>query len=145
MSDVLSLAQEMQSEFDQLKAELDNQKQSITMRTAKVKKAEVANAEKEKQLNEWEKVLNKKYEEVQRMENAKFLEMKANQEFGNAQAEKEQAVKIKKETESLIDELKLRESEVQAREMALTEREKQYRAKIKQEIANKMAEQYLGK
>lgn len=144
MPDVLELAKEMQADFDKQREEMENLKKGLNLRAAKVKKAERELEEKNKQLAEWEVALNKKYEEVSRMENAKFLEMKAQQEVAKAEQERIEIRRIAEETELKLAEIKLREEEVVAREQAVTQREKGYREKIKRQVADKMAEQYLG-
>ena len=144
MVDVFSLAQEIQAEFYKQKVEIDNLKKGLDLRMARVKKAERDAQEKNVQLADWEKVLNKKYEEVSRMENAKFLELRAQQDNVKAEEQRKDALRISEETEKMLMEVKQRQTEVQAREVAVTEREKDYRQKIKREVADKMAETYLG-
>lgn len=144
MPDVLELAKEMQADFDKQRIEVENLKKGLDLRAAKVKKAEKEIEEKNKQLAEWEIALNKKYEEVSRIENAKFLEMKAEQEVAKAEQERIEIRKIAEDTEKKLAEIKLREEEVVVREQEVTQREKDYREKIKRQVADKMAEQYLG-
>lgn len=144
MPDVLELAKEMQADFNRQQEEMENLKKGLNLRAAKVKKAERELEEKNKQLAEWEIALNKKYEEVSRIENAKFLEMKAEQEVAKAEQERIEIRKIAEDTEKKLAEIKLREEEVVVREQEVTQREKDYREKIKRQVADKMAEQYLG-
>lgn len=144
MADVFELAKEMQADFDKQKEELENSRKGLNLRAAKIKKAEGEITEKEKQLGEWERVLNQKYEEVSRMENAKFIEMRAQQDVAKAEQQRAETRRVLEETEKRLLEIKLREEEVVAREQAVTQREKDYREKIRREIADKMASQYLG-
>lgn len=139
---------QLADEADKLvKAQLDEvekAKVGLNLRTARVKKSERDAQEKEKQLAEWEQALNRKYEEVSRMENAKFLETKANQQNERASQMLAKAEELKTKAEAELAEAKFMKEEITARELAITAREKDMRERIKREVADGLLKSFSG-
>lgn len=139
---------QLADEADKLvKAQLDEvekAKVGLNLRTARVKKSERDAQEKEKQLAEWEQALNRKYEEVSRLENAKFLETKANQQNERASQMLAKAEELKTKAEAELAEAKFMKEEITARELAITAREKDMRERIKREVADGLLKSFSG-
>lgn len=139
---------QLADEADKLvKAQLDEvekAKVGLNLRTARVKKSERDAQEKEKQLAEWERELDKKYEEVSRMENAKFLESKANQQNERASQMLAKAEELKTKAEAELAEAHFMKEEIAARELAITAREKDMRERIKREVADGLLKSFSG-
>jgi hypothetical protein len=139
---------QLADEADKLvKAQLDEvekAKVGLNLRTARVKKSERDAQEKEKQLAEWELALNRKYEEVSRMENAKFLESKANQQNERASQMLAKAEDLKTKAEAELAEAHFMKEEIAARELAVTAREKDMRERIKREVADGLLKSFSG-
>lgn len=139
---------QLADEADKLvKAQLDEvekAKVGLNLRTARVKKSERDAQEKEKQLAEWEQALNRKYEEVSRLENAKFLETKANQQNERASQMLAKAEELKTNAEAELAEAHLMKEEITARELAVTAREKDMRERIKREVADGLLKSFSG-
>jgi len=138
VDDIVQFLKKREQELDGLKAGLD-------MRQGRVKKAEKVVDERHKQLAEWEKALNVRYEDVSRKENA--LKLEAEREKMHIQTEKRltDIVHENKKNVDLLAEIKQREKEVLDRELAVTQREKDYRKKIEAEIGEKMFHNYTSK
>ena len=131
----IQLAEQAEAEIAASKVEIDKQKKGLDLRTGRVKQRERNVTEKEKQLGEWEKALNAKYEEISRMENAKFLEMKANQQNNSAEIKLSEARELVKKGEADMAEAKAMQAEILERETKCTIREKDMRKRIKNEVA----------
>ena len=112
---------------------------------ARIKKREGDIAEREKQLSEWEAVLNKKYEEVSRLENASILESRAQDQDNKAQMRLAEARKDAEEAQKKLAEVTLREAQILERELAVTTREKEYRTKLQQEFAQSLVAGITGR
>lgn len=145
VKDFMELAQEMQDDINRQREELDNVSKSITMRTGKVKKRETAAEEKEKQLSEWEKALDRKYEEISRLENSKLMELRANEQMELATSKLTEARTLEDKAKEVIKEAEFREQQILEREMAVTEREKTFREKIRREFADSFVAGITGK
>lgn len=137
------MAEEAQKEIEIQQAEIEKDKKGLSLRTGRVKKRENDALEKEKQLAEWERALNAKYEEVSRIENAKFLEMKSSQENEKAGMRLEEARKLIIEAESKMAEAKMMEEQVLEREKKVLAREKNMRERIKNEVAQGLLKGFL--
>lgn len=131
--DFASLAQQLNDFFDAQKNEITNLKKGLDLRTARIKATERDVEEKKKQLDEWDKVLNKKYEEVSRLDNARKMEEGARLEHVEADRKIADAQKQLDEVTVKLKEVEAREKEVVLRELAVSDREKNYRKTIKEE------------
>lgn len=143
--DIISLAQQAQELVDTQQKEIDGQKKGLDLRMARIKHRETDIAEREKQLSEWEVALNKKYEEISRIENAKLLEMRANDQETKAQIQLAEARKTADQAKSKLAEVELREQQILDRELAVTTREKEYRTKLQQEFAQSLVAGITGR
>lgn len=143
--DIVTLAQQAQEQVDAQQKEIDGQKKGLDLRMARIKKRETEIAEKEKQLAEWEVVLNKKYEEVSRIENARLIEMRANDQETKAQIQLAEARKTAEQAKNKLAEVTLREQQILDRELAVTTREKEYRTKLQQEFAQSLVAGITGR
>jgi exonuclease VII large subunit len=142
MADVLQLAQEIEQTFTQEREAIDNLKKGLDLRVAKVKKRERDIDEREKQLAEWERALNAKYEEVSRIENAKELEEKARIKNADTELTFKNVVAERQKAEQSLIEVQARQDEVLKRELAVSEREKTYREKIRREFADSLVSKF---
>jgi len=143
--DILTFAQQAQDEVTKLHQEIDGQKKGLDLRMARIKKRESEIAERDKQLGEWEKVLTKKYDEVSRIENARLLEMRANDQETKAQIKLAEANKTLEAAKKQLAEAALREQQVLDRELAVTTREKEFRTKLQQEFAQSLVAGITGR
>lgn len=143
--DIVTIAQQAQELVEKEKQEIDGQKKGLDLRMARIKKRENEIDERDKQLAEWEKALNKKYEEISRIENAKLLEMRANDQETKAQIKLAEANKLAEEGRQKLAEVALREQQVLDRELAVTTREKEYRTKLQQEFAQSLVAGITGR
>jgi len=141
----IQLAEEAEKFIKIQKEEIDKKNKSISMRTGRVKKQEQQALEKEKQLKEWETALNAKYEEISRIENAKFLELRANQDNERAGQKLAEAQKLSKQAEEMMAEAKAMKEEIYKREEKCTIREKGMRERIKNEVAQGLMAGFMGK
>lgn len=141
----ISLAQKAE---EAIKIQLDDiakKNKALAMRLGRVKAREKASDEKEKQLGEWEKALNKLYEEVSRKQNAIDLEVKSRQDASDIEEKFKETQILAKEAEEKLLEAKAREAEAQKREEAVTKREKEYRKKIETDFASDLIKGFTGK
>lgn len=143
--DIITIAQQAQDEVTKLHQEIDGQKKGLDLRMARIKKRESEIAERDKQLGEWEKVLTKKYDEVSRIENARLLEMRANDQETKAQIKLAEANKTLEAAKNKLAEAALREQQVLDRELAVTTREKEFRTKLQQEFAQSLVAGITGR
>ena len=143
--DILQLAQQAQDIVNSQQKEIDGQKKGLDLRMARIKHREKDVDERDKQLAEWEVALNKKYEEVSRIENARLLEMRANDQETKAQIKLAEARKTADDAKAKLAEVTLREEQILARELAVTTREKEYRTKLQQEFAQSLVAGITGR
>jgi len=143
--DIITIAQQAQELVENEKKEIDGQKKGLDLRMARIKKRESEIAERDKQLAEWEVALNKKYEEISRIENAKLLEMRATDQENKAQVKLAEANKLAEQAKEKLAEIELREQQVLDRELAVTTREKEYRTKLQQEFAQSLVAGITGR
>lgn len=142
---LIQIAEEAQKMVDAQLEEVEKLKVGLNLRQARVKKAERDAQEKEKQLAEWDKALNKKYEEVSRLENARFMEVKASQQNEHAGAKLEEAKALVKKAEADLAEAKQLRAEITEHELAVTAREKDMRERIRREVADSLLTSFTGK
>lgn len=142
---ILSYVQKIQDELDAREVEVENLKKGATLRTAQVKKREQQAQEKEVQLAEWEKVLNRKYEEVSRLENAKLMELRSQENHEKTIQKRKEVEVLLKEANEKLAEAKMLRDEVLKRELAVTEREKKTREEVRIEIAQGFLKNITGK
>lgn len=143
--DIIEIAQQAQDLVKSQQHEIDAQKKGLDLRMARIKKREGDVAEREKQLSEWETVLNKKYEEVSRLENASILESRAKDQDNKAQMRLAEAMKKAEAAQAKLAEAELREQQVLERELTVTTREKEYRTKLQQEFAQSLVAGITGR
>lgn len=130
------VAQAWQLQLEAEREQIENQKKGLDLRQSRIKKREVEQAEKDKQLSEWERALNKQYEEVRRLVNVKKAQEKAEQDLTDADRRMKQVNERLRQAEELEAANKLRQEELIAKEQRILEREKTYREKIRQETVD---------
>jgi hypothetical protein len=145
MPNILKFAEEAQSQIDKQLKEIEGKNKALSMRTGRVKKRETAANERDKQLGEWEKALEKKYEEVQRLDAAKLAELRSQENDLKADNKLEEARELTKKNDEKLAQIKQREAEVLAREKEATKREKGMRKKLQAEFAESLVKGLTGK
>ena len=143
--DILQAAQEAQDFIKTQQDEIEGKKKGLDLRMARIKKRETDIQDREKQLAEWEVVLNRKYEEVSRLENATLLESRAQDQEIKAEAKLAEARKKAEKVDVQLKEIAIREQQVLDRELAVTTREKEYRTKLQQEFAQSLVAGITGR
>lgn len=141
MSKIQEFAIQLEAEVDALKQQYESKLSDLADKEAEIKDRDASSKSKRADLDIREKAVEKKEVEV-----AKGLEkIRNDKETSEALIDvvrlRESTQKLAEETTERINQAKLCESEVMARELAVTDREKNYRQKIRQEFADNI----LGK
>jgi hypothetical protein len=136
MSKIQDFATQLEAEVDALKQKYEEKLSDLADKEAEIKERNNKSKSKKADLDIREKAVEKRESEVAKGLKKIRSDEDMTETLAEATRKTEAAEKLNKEVSERLDQAKLKESEVMERELAVTEREKNYRQKIRQEFAD---------
>ena len=138
MKSFIELAQQADKELAALTAQVEDRDAKLSEKATILANTEASLEEKRVQLDTYERQLMARNEEVTRKEINVRRDEEVRADVQQAAALRDSAAKDLKKAEDTLMEVKQVREEVAKREMALAEREKNYKEEIRKQIGEKM-------